>query len=128
MCIKADLDIGGTEFNFDPLLGMIRYWRHHCSIACLLLFTIYSTTWCICVYKIKLLLPRNLVNDYSIETLLLLPRKVKFFKQKKNTQNTTDLQLEAFWYENSTLYICFWLFLPMPITTKHHLIKVYHIE
>ena len=26
-CIKADLDIEGTEFNFDPLLGMIIvYW------------------------------------------------------------------------------------------------------
>jgi len=31
-CIKADLDIGATEFSFDPLLGMIRYWRPHCII------------------------------------------------------------------------------------------------
>jgi len=29
--MKADLDIGGTEINFDPLLRMIRYWRRHCT-------------------------------------------------------------------------------------------------
>jgi len=27
--VGYDLDIGGTEFNFDSLLGMIRYWRRH---------------------------------------------------------------------------------------------------
>jgi len=32
ICIKADIDIGGTELKFDPLLGMIRYWRRHCTI------------------------------------------------------------------------------------------------
>ena len=29
--VGYDLDIGGTEFNFDSLLGMIRYWRRHCT-------------------------------------------------------------------------------------------------
>jgi len=29
--------MGGTKFNFDPLLGMIRYWRRQCT-------AIYSRT------------------------------------------------------------------------------------
>ena len=26
---NAGLNIGGTKFNADPLLGMIRYWRRY---------------------------------------------------------------------------------------------------
>ena len=40
LCIKADIDIGGTKFKFDHLLDTLCYWTHSVTGHNLLLDTI----------------------------------------------------------------------------------------